>query len=286
MALCIFSSGKPSQRETPTSQKILITVLILIIATLAVALVVLLSVKSSPTSESKRSKDGLSGACQSPYKQDTTMPKDPTVFQDLSPEEHHAVRDYMLKKSGLSLKEHAKATQDSNFIYLIELYLPNKANVLSYLDAKGKKPARRARVVITNGGKASPNVEEYLVEPLPNPTKHTQLKLAFRADSIPFASRPWTGFEEENLNLMIKNVSKTCYAVLKESFNFWYHNCSKNCLRCYFDGVPANFRTGHRKTWMIFLRDRPGYDVLPVPFEILFNHADKDAKKWKVEKVS
>ena len=241
--------------------------------------------ESTSTKASSSTGKGGSKSCTSPYKQDVTLPSEPTVFQDLSPAEYHSVRDYLLKQAGLKLTQHSKATQNSNFIFLIELYLPDKQQVLNYLDNNGPKPVRRARAVIVNGAKASPNVEDYLVSPLPNPTSHTRLLLAHRREPISFASRPFTGKEEEGLDKIARKVTSKCYAILRESFGAWYGNCTKNCLRYYTDGTPATFRNGNRKTWVAFFRDKPGFDVLPVPFEILVDHADANVSNWKVDQV-
>ena len=275
------------ETSVPASWKIFVVFLLAVVVALAIALgfAVNKSMSDSTQSTSAAGKGG-SGACHSPYKQDTTLPSDPTVFQDLSPAEYHSVRDYLFKQAGLNLTQHSKANQNSNFIFLIELYLPDKQNVLSYLDNNGPKPVRRARAVIVNGAKSSPDVEEYLVSPLPNPTTHTTLRLAHRRLPIPFASRPFTGNEEEGIDNIVAKVTSRSYTILKESFGFWHGNCTKNCLRYYIDGTPASFRNGARKTWVGFFRDRPGYDVLPIPFEILINHADVDVNNWKVEQVS
>ena len=241
--------------------------------------------RSDSTSSSSTTTSGVSKACSSPYKQDVALPIEPTVFQDLSPTEYHSVRDYLLKQSSLNLTQHSKATQNSNFIFLIELYLPNKQDVLNYLDSNGPKPIRRARTVIVNGAETSPNVEDYLVSPLPNPTSHVRLHLAHRREPVSFSSRPFTSKEAEGIDKIVTRTTSVCYAILRESFGFWHGNCTKNCLRYYIDGTPASFLKGARKTWVAFFRDRPGCDVLPVPFEILIDHADVDVNNWKVDQV-
>ena len=270
--------------EVPASWKALVAALCTLVVALVIALCIIATKATANDSSKVTSSKGSS--CSSPYKQDTQLPKNPSVFQDLSPGEYHAVRDYLMKQSSLNLTAHGKLTMDSNFVYLIELYLPNKKDVLEYLDNNGKMPARRARVIIVNGGKSPPDVEEYLVSPLPRPSTHQRLYLAHRANPVPFSSRPSTGKEDDEFDKILKEVTTVCYVVLKESFNLWYgENCSKNCLRRYIDGTPAAFRTGQRKTWAIFFKDVIGYDLHPVPFEVLVNHADRDVKKWKVEQV-
>ncbi len=174
---------------------------------------------------------------------------------------------------------------DSNRIYLIELYIPKKSDVLAYLDRGGKKPTRQARVIVANGAKNPPDVEEYLVEPLPNPSRHSILKMAGYSYPIHFASRPYSSLEDVVIDKMLTNATRDCYTVLKESFGFWYHNCTSTCLTFVVDGVAVADQVGQRQSWVMFFRNRRGLDLLPVPFEVLVDHADTDTNKWKILKV-
>ena len=264
--------------------------LVAVILALAIALGVLAGRNTLNASEYAAASNGQGTkpkkTCSSPYKQDVSLPSDPSVFQDLSPSEYHSVRDYLMKQTSLNLTQHTKARQDTNFIFLIELYLPNKDQVLAFLDSKGPKPARRARAMIVNGAKSVPDVEDFLVGPLPNPTSHAKLRLAYRREKMPFSSRPSTEHEENNIAKLLRKVTSECYKILKESFGLWYGNCTNTCLRHYIDGTPASFRNGARKTWVTLFKDREGFDVLPIPFEVLVDHADSDTSKWNVDQVS
>ena len=268
--------------------KRIVAVLVFLLLAVCVGLVVVAvrSTASGTCNTSSVNGGSKRGSCVSPYKQDTRLPKNPTVFQDLSSVEYHAVRDYMLKKSGLSIVPYAQANQTCNFIYLIELYIPKKSEVLAYLDGKGKKPTRKARVMVTNGAKSTPDVEEYLVEPLPNPTSHALLKMAGYSYPIPFATRPYTAMEEGELIKFLTNASRDCDVIFKESFGYRYHNCTTNCLIVLVDGPAASASNKERHTWVVFLRDQPGFNILPVPFEVLIDHADKHASNWKILQVS
>ena len=230
---------------------------------------------------------GQTATCKSPYKQDTTLPKDPSLFQALTHNELHAVRSYMLLQKELNITSFSKAHLGSNFIFLIEVYLPKKSDALHYLDENGKKPLRRARVVVINGGKQNPDVEEYIIEPLPNPSKHTPLRMSGRTYPIPFSSRPYSSVEEHEVKKYAYNVSLESYKILRESFKASYHNCTGNeCLIFVVDGVPASRKQGERRSWVMFLRSQIGYDLMPVPFEFHIDHADRDPKKWKILNVS
>ena len=224
--------------------------------------------------------------CKSQFTFDFSVSKDPDVFQDLSEDEIHAVQDYMLSVSSLNLTSHKKATLQDNFIYLVELYLPPKAEVLQYLDDKGSKPVRRARVVLQNGAPKIPNIEEYIVEPLPKPRNHSTLRLAGRQFPIPFHARQMTAQEIALYSEKMKLYSARLYKVLKESFGYWVHNCTTHCATPSINGIPGSFKPGTRQTWITFRRQVAGKWLHILPLELLLDHNDKDADKWKVLRVS
>eukprot|EP00794_Sanderia_malayensis_P008996 gene8996-9957_t len=262
-----------------------IAILVLLVIALSIALAVVLGNKCTTSYCNCVFSFGTRCSSSSLYKQDTRLPKEPTIFQDLTSDELHAVRDYMIQKSGLNIVSNAKAKENTNNIYLIELFVPKKSEALAYLDAKSKKPIRKARVIVSNGAKNPPNVEQYLVEPLPNPTKHSLLLMPGYQNPIPFASRPYTLREDSAVGEVARNVSRDAYLILKESFDFWYHNCTTNCLVFVADGIAATDKSGDRQTWVIFLRNRRGYNILPIPFAFLIDHASSDTGKWKVIQV-
>lgn len=61
------------------------------------------------------------------------------------------------------------ANWKNSSVYGIELHVPNKSDVINFLDRQGSKPAREARVIIVRPEVG--RVEEYVVGPLPSPTR-------------------------------------------------------------------------------------------------------------------
>ena len=231
------------------------------------------------------SKVASDGGCSSKFAQNIALPKDPTVFQDLSVDELNSVRDYILKQKALNVKSHKSASVKDNVIFLIENYLPTKADILNHLDKNGQKPKRRARVVLLNGAKTIPNIEEYVVEPLPNPSSHTRLKLNGHKDSIPHYYRPWTALEQKGISKLYRRATEEAYQVLKESFDFWHHNCTDRCLLGLPIGVPGSAKKGLRQSWVIFTRNIVGQNLFPVPFLLLVNHRSPNPEKWEILQV-
>lgn len=92
------------------------------------------------------------------------------VFADLTREEYMKVQQYLLKQKDLAISTSQITKPSENFLFLIELSLPKKAEVLAYLDEKGSKPVREATAVVFHGAKNY--IKEYVVGPLDNPTYH------------------------------------------------------------------------------------------------------------------
>ena len=64
------------------------------------------------------------------------------------------------------------SNQDFTFIHGIELYVPDKAEALKYLDNGGEKPKREALVTLVRPELFPPRVEILVVGPLPQPNAH------------------------------------------------------------------------------------------------------------------
>ena len=281
----VYTEQVPS---LPIKWKAILVILFVLCLCLLVALIVVVinsSKKAKHIEESSKSKSTSSGQCSSPFIQDTSLPKDPTIFQDLSEDELSSVRDFVLDNKNLNVTSYEKATLKDNIIYLIENYLPDKKEVLNYLDKQGPKPTRRARVILLNGAKGTPVIEEYIVEPLPNPTKYSTLKMSRHVDPIPHFYRPWTLKEQAGLAQLYRKATEEAYSILKESFGYWHHNCTDRCLLGLPMGSPGSALPGTRQSWVIFTKNIVGQNLFPVPFQLQIDHKSTDADKWEILQV-
>ncbi|TRY98240.1 hypothetical protein DNTS_035205, partial [Danionella cerebrum] len=202
------------------------------------------------------------------------------VFADLTAEEYNSVRDYMWAQKDLKISHSGLAKPSENYIFLIDLLLPRKADVLRFLDANGRQPAREASVVVFFGEHGY--LKEYLVGPLPGPLQHrdvTQEK--YNTSNIPFTARPVTIGEYAHLFILINQVFQKLEKILKESFG--YIPRQRELLP--FEGMPRGIKAGDRKTWISFFRDYSGMYIHPVGFEILIDHKSKDPSEWTVDKL-
>ena len=223
--------------------------------------------------------------CPSVYKVDTSLPKDPGVFQPLSEGEIHAVRDYLLGIPSLNLTRYENASLTDNYIYAIDIYLPDKSDVLKHLDKGGPKPVRRAHAILSNGAKQAQDIEEYIVEPLPKPRKHSSLRQNGRTSTIPFNARPNGAKEFHSIFQIVYQYFPYLDLIFKESFGYNFLNCSNTCVTPFPSGLVGTVTPGNRITWFGFQRNEPGQYLHVFPIEIMFNHSDKDPKKWFMGKV-
>lgn len=203
------------------------------------------------------------------------------IFADLTPKEYQLVRDYMWSQKDLRISRSAIAKASENFLFLIDLALPKKAEALRYLDSQGPKPERQASVVVFFG--ESNYLKEYVVGPLPGPLRHRDVtKEKYNVERLPFTARPVTVGEYVQLfDLVYGNVFNQMKTELKESFGY---NPKKPNLNI-FEGMPRGVKAGDRKTWISFFRDFSGMYIHPVGFEILVCHESRNSSNWTVEKL-
>lgn len=201
-----------------------------------------------------------------------------TVFADLTFRELLWVRGYMSNVPGMNITYEPYGPLSNNYLYLIELSLPNKSDILQYLDANGLTPTREATVVVFHGSQNT--IKEYVVGPLPNPTYHRDVTFERYRTEIPFTARPIHAGEHWFMELFLKRVLKPVSELLEESFGI------KNSeYFAYYDSMPKGVKTGDRQSWISVCRNMEGFYIHPVGFELLINHQNTSATQWHVLKV-
>ena len=211
--------------------------------------------------------------------------KNPDVFDDLTSDELMAVNEFMLNDETLGITPWKKATIDSSYVYMIDLFLPNKTDVLQYLDRGSKKPVRKAKVTVVRGNRDPPLVEEYIVYPLPKPKHAIKYKdPSYRRSYIPYESRPIDDIDYKFIFPFIEKVTEELYPLLMESYGLCYHNCTEgvNCM-VFFDVAPRGMKSGDRKSWTWGFPDIEGFYIHPLGLEFLINHKSTDVSKWYIE---
>uniref|UniRef100_A0A8C5GJ00 Amine oxidase n=2 Tax=Gouania willdenowi TaxID=441366 RepID=A0A8C5GJ00_GOUWI len=198
------------------------------------------------------------------------------VFADLTQDEYTQVQRYMERQKDLDISTKQNTLPSENFLFMIDLSVPNKAAVLAYLDGKGPKPERQATVVVFFGKRGY--IKEYLVGPLPQPTYHRDVTQERYQMDLPISKRLVTVGEYNLLfSFMLKEVFNKIGVIVEESFG---EKCCDG-----FEQMPRGVRSGDRTTWMSFFRSMDGMYVHPVGFEVQFNHQSLNMSQWSVERV-
>ncbi|XP_049924421.1 retina-specific copper amine oxidase isoform X2 [Epinephelus moara] len=200
------------------------------------------------------------------------------VFADLTRDEYLQVQQYMLKQKDLDISTSQITKPSENFLFLIDLSLPKKADALAYLDEKGIKPVREATVVVFHGARGY--IKEYVVGPLPNPTYHRDVTTERYKTELPITARTVTIGEYHLLFKFLDGVFSKLGRLMKESFDV-----DKDKTVNAFEQMPRGVQSGDRKTWIAFYRDVSGMYINPVGFEVLVNHESLNASDWKVERL-
>ncbi|KAM4634022.1 retina-specific copper amine oxidase [Polymixia lowei] len=201
------------------------------------------------------------------------------VFADLTREEYLQVRDYMLNQKELGISNNAFTKPSQNFLFLIDLSLPKKADALGYLEGKSAKPAREATAVVFYGAKGY--IKEYVVGPLPKPTYIRDVTSERYGTEIPINARTVTVGEYVLLfKFLHEEVFSKLGKLMKESFDV-----DENKHLSPFEQMPRGVKSGDRKTWVSFFRDMSGMYIHPVGFEVLVNHEGVNVSDWRIERL-
>ncbi|XP_069807772.1 amine oxidase [copper-containing] 3-like [Dendropsophus ebraccatus] len=251
---------------------------------LAVALVTILALVSVLISGAGKSAESCSSKPQrGNLKANAEQQKSDkgSVFSDLTPEEFSATVDYLKKNLGVKLVNAADAKPTENCIYYVDVRYPPKREVLDYLDREGEKPKREALAVVFFGDQEEPNITEYVVGPLSNPSYFRDITLQKYKEKLPYYRRPVIGKEYvDAYNLVYENEFSTAPKFLKA---LGYDGSSLAALTT----VPRGVKSGDRNTWFVlFLKTTEScFSVQPIGLEILLDHKSLDVSKWRVLKV-
>ncbi|XP_071885148.1 amine oxidase [copper-containing] 3 isoform X1 [Anas platyrhynchos] len=202
------------------------------------------------------------------------------VFADLTPEELAQVVRYLRGSLGVPLVDASRAKPSDNCIASVDVQLPAKAEVLQFLDAGGARPPREALAVLYFGNQANPNVTEYVVGPLPQPTYHRDVTVQKYRRKVPYHRRPMLGSEYEQVGAFLKAVAfAAAPTFLQEVFDYDGTNVA------FRSTAPHGFRSGDRKSWFVVFQNVSGFFLHPVGLEVLVDHGSLDMGQWAVSRV-
>lgn len=194
---------------------------------------------------------------------DLREPENPPNFHDLTRNEIARIFNFMFAQETLNITQPSKASLGSNYIYAMELILPNKN------DAFQSSTTRKSLVTVFEGANPNPVVTEYCVE------LKSQIQFCGSTRSITFSFRPITIPEYVFiLDTVIAEANKTVGNILKESYHGTPINCGKTCLGVEnvspFAAVIAGVEgQNYRGLWVPFVQLMEPRNLHPVDFAVL-----------------
>ncbi|XP_078501470.1 amine oxidase [copper-containing] 3-like isoform X1 [Lissotriton helveticus] len=205
------------------------------------------------------------------------------VFSDLSLAELSQVMGYLQRSLGPDLLDCTKADPGENCLYSIDRQLPKKDQTLRFLDSGGQAPAREALAVVFFGQQLMPNVTEFIVGPLPNPTYLRDVTLEKYKGGLPYHRRQVTSKE---YSLVYKSIGQKVDDMAPLFFKEVLGVLNDTDLAG-LTTAPRGFESGDRSTWFVLFQDTPGsgYFIHPVGLEVLVNHKSLNTSEWTLDKV-
>ena len=248
-----------------------------------VCIILLISVISVAIVKDKQIEEGSVPPCEQQESIDLSEPSGPSVFSDLTTEEVKGLTDFIYSNADLDLVRPDQIKVSKNYMYLAELYIPNKTDAVAYLDGDTiHKPKREAKVVLFKGNKTPPEIQEIVVTPLPNPTHYRVLR-----EKIPFIYRPLTGPEISDIMILLrKEAHEVLGDMLLESYGGRLtEDCGSRCLVFNFISPVSTGLSGtpdKRKIWFWLSQFAEFYMLHPMDFAVL---VEMDGPNYTIEDV-
>lgn len=209
------------------------------------------------------------------------------LYQDLTSDEMEYIKHYIMGEPSFNMNANTEYRMDMSYLFLAELYLPNKSEAINYLQSKLKTPSRNARIVLLRGDLQPPLVEEYVIGPLTNISFHRLLVSKHYQKSVPFLFRPFSKLDNSSINKLIIDLEETIGHILRNSYEASFFNCNNHCLKLgYFSPMsPSVSGKDFRLVWYWTHHDVDKYLLYPVDLFLLINMTGSDSTLYKVEKV-
>ncbi|KAL1767956.1 amiloride-sensitive amine oxidase [copper-containing] [Sigmodon hispidus] len=207
----------------------------------------------------------------------------PQVFMDLTPFEMEMVHNFLMGRKELELQPSKTPTLAKNSVYLMEMLLPDKKDVLDFLDKGKRMPVREARVVIFFGAQEPSNVTEFAVGPLPLPI-YMRIISPGPWSHPSWASRPISKAEYSLIHQTLKKATEPLHQFFLDTTYYSLKDCDKDCLTFTYV-APHGTKPGQRRSWFILQRYMADNSLQPTGLEILLYHGSTNVQHWKVEQV-
>ncbi|XP_021021191.1 amiloride-sensitive amine oxidase [copper-containing]-like [Mus caroli] len=207
----------------------------------------------------------------------------PRVFSDLSVYEIKIVQDFLMDKKELQLQPSETPTLGKNSVYLIEMLLPDKEDVLDFLDKGERSPVREARVVIFFGAQKHPKVTEFAVGPMPLPIYMREISPGPGHDPS-WASRPISKAEYTLIYRTLTEATKPLHQFFLDTTDYSLKERVEDYLTFTYM-APDDTKSGQRCSWFMLQRYMESHFLQPTGLEILLDHGSTEVQHWKVKQL-
>lgn len=221
-----------------------------------------------------------------------TEPAVQTPFHDLTIQELKNLRKFVEEHPDIKAAKSSTAKVGSSYIYMMDLIVPPKAEVLKYMKGEDNAVSRSARVIMFRGDLTPPVVQEWKCGPLPIVFSCELLRTAEinERNPVEFSLRPFNAIE---IDAIVQNPLKTLDSkisrLLLESYNATFTQCvnPKDCLTFAASpmGTALNGNINDRSMWLFALYNISYPMLHPLGFGVLLQVNGADPTKWTTSKV-
>ncbi|KAL6067132.1 tryptamine:oxygen oxidoreductase (deaminating) [Balamuthia mandrillaris] len=206
-------------------------------------------------------------------------PEERGVFDPLTAEEMLVIDEFVHQQEELNLTRFNPDLKFSdNYVWRVEWLAPPKAQALAYLNGESDTPpARYAMVTVYRGGRQVPDVMEYKVGPLPEPTTIEPLR---EDNEIPFSMRVVDNFEYAYWEVLIEEAFVTLENLTRESYNLTYVDCEEGYCINWSDNSPRGYFRDDRETWVWAMKLREGWYLEHLGLEFQVDHFGSEPSLW------
>ncbi|XP_071166682.1 putative amine oxidase [copper-containing] [Mytilus edulis] len=211
-----------------------------------------------------------------------------SLFRDLNTDEVTAIRNYILNQPAFNITNDTNFSLGKCYVFLTEVYLPNKSDILTFIETnQNPPPCRYARTVLFRGDLQPPRVEEYIIGPLRNITFHRILVSKHYQKSVPFLFRPFSELDHSIMNNILKIVEYNIRFILQNSYEASFYDCQHHCLKAEYFSPMAPSVSGKdvRLVWYWTHHDVEDYLLYPVDLFLLVNMTGSDSSAYKLENI-
>ncbi|XP_052028480.1 amiloride-sensitive amine oxidase [copper-containing]-like [Apodemus sylvaticus] len=207
----------------------------------------------------------------------------PRVFSDLSVYEIRIVQDFLMNRKELQLQPSETPALGKNSVYLIEMLLPDKEDVLDFLDKGKRNPVREARVVIFFGAQEHPKVTEFAVGPMPTPIYMREIAPG-PGHNPSWASRPISKAEYSLIHRVLTEATKPLHQFFLDITDYSLDDHTEEGL-IFTYMAPHSTKSSKRYSWFILQRYMANHSLQPTGLEILLDHGSTDVQYWEVKQL-